>query len=115
MPTGFQYVYQERERTSYTRPVLNHSGPLDDRILNTAQMRNAIHLQSFRTPSETLDANTNIHASAARVVKASQPLPETKKTTLCNSNGPTSGPALTARGRPVALRLVVLQEAGEST
>ncbi|KAJ7711756.1 hypothetical protein B0H16DRAFT_1667716 [Mycena metata] len=65
-PTGFRYIYQERETTTHTRPVIVHTGVEDDFVLNTGQMRDAINLQPFRTNSQVLDMDTVIEASVLR-------------------------------------------------
>ncbi|KAJ6562524.1 hypothetical protein B0H19DRAFT_1375582 [Mycena capillaripes] len=54
--SGFCYVYQEREVTEQTRPVIVHAGPKHDLLLNTCQMRDAVNLQPFRVDSPVLDA-----------------------------------------------------------
>ncbi|KAJ7688026.1 hypothetical protein B0H17DRAFT_938745 [Mycena rosella] len=65
-PTGVRYTYQERERTEHTRPVIVHNGAQDDLLLNTGQMRDALHLQPFRVNSPVLDTDTLIMASVLR-------------------------------------------------
>jgi hypothetical protein len=59
-------VYQEREATKQTRPIIIHTGPGDDLVLNTGQMRDAVDLQPFRVDSEPLDTETIIMASVLR-------------------------------------------------
>jgi hypothetical protein len=66
-------VYQEREKTDQTRPAVSHVSP-QDVVLNTAQMRDAIHVQKFRQNSGTLDADTIITESAARELTAQRAL-----------------------------------------
>ncbi|KAI6137573.1 hypothetical protein BKA82DRAFT_4335007 [Pisolithus tinctorius] len=57
-------VYKEREKTTKTAKRIEHCEPLD-LILNTAQMRNACHVQRFRTPVQQLDRDWAIHTGAA--------------------------------------------------
>ncbi|KAI6137814.1 hypothetical protein BKA82DRAFT_4486738 [Pisolithus tinctorius] len=57
-------VYEEREKTTKTAKRIEHREPLD-LILNTAQMRNACHVQRFRTPVQQLDRDWAIHTGAA--------------------------------------------------
>ncbi|KAK7027593.1 hypothetical protein R3P38DRAFT_2526141, partial [Favolaschia claudopus] len=64
--TGFRYVYQERERSNETRPVIVHAGLPADLVLNTAQMRDAVNLQPYRVNSERLDADTIIKSFVLR-------------------------------------------------
>jgi hypothetical protein len=59
-------VYQEREATKQTRPIIIHTGPGDDLVLNTGQMWDAVDLQPFRVDSEPLDTETIIMASVLR-------------------------------------------------
>ncbi|KAF4615110.1 hypothetical protein D9613_003453 [Agrocybe pediades] len=66
-PTGFRHVYQERVQTG-TRVSIQHSGNLGDKILNTAQMRDAIYVQQFRIPSTPLDEDTIVVESVARTI-----------------------------------------------
>ncbi|KAJ7886066.1 hypothetical protein B0H13DRAFT_2535282 [Mycena leptocephala] len=47
-PTGSRPVFQERERTNQTRAQIAHLQNPTDVVLNTAQMRDAVHLQRFR-------------------------------------------------------------------
>ncbi|KAF7975989.1 hypothetical protein HWV62_8148 [Athelia sp. TMB] len=61
-------VYQERELTAYTRPSVLHVSP-EDQILNLAQMRDAVHVQRFRQPSQMLDREHIILASAAKEIR----------------------------------------------
>ncbi|KAJ7633334.1 hypothetical protein DFH06DRAFT_1004418 [Mycena polygramma] len=65
-PTGARPVYQEREETTQTRPVIVHKGAQNDLLLNTAQMRDAANLQRFRVDSVPLDADEIIMASVLR-------------------------------------------------
>ncbi|KAF8151691.1 hypothetical protein B0H34DRAFT_664617, partial [Crassisporium funariophilum] len=57
-------VYQERRRTEQTQPVVQHMNNPKSRLLNTAQMRDAMYLQKFRISLEDLDFDTIIHLSA---------------------------------------------------
>ena len=63
-PTGVQHVYQERHRTETTRPVIMHTNNPDSMMLNTAQMRDALHLQKFRVPSGGLQSDDILKTSA---------------------------------------------------
>ncbi|KAJ7110365.1 hypothetical protein C8R43DRAFT_904377, partial [Mycena crocata] len=65
-PSGFQRIYQERQATEHTKPAIVHAAPMDDLVLNTAQMRDAADLQPFRINSPDLDANAVIEASIVR-------------------------------------------------
>lgn len=60
-----RHVYQERERTEQTRPEVAHH-TLNDLVLNTAQMRDAIHVQKFRLRSSFPDEGQIITTSTAR-------------------------------------------------
>ncbi|KIM36126.1 hypothetical protein M413DRAFT_31880 [Hebeloma cylindrosporum] len=63
-PTGVQHVYQERHRTNTTRPVIMHTKNPDSLMLNTAQMRDAIHVQRFRIPAGGLSSEDILKTSA---------------------------------------------------
>ncbi|KAJ7751599.1 hypothetical protein B0H16DRAFT_1839904 [Mycena metata] len=69
-PTGSQPVYQERVKTTQTRAHIAHLRNVDDIVLNTAQMRDAIHVQRFRVAAEPLDFETVALESAAKELKA---------------------------------------------
>jgi hypothetical protein len=71
-------IYQEGEKTNQVRPVISHAAP-HDIVLNTAQMRDAIHVQKYRQHSETLDADRIITESAAREVVAQKALRKTSE------------------------------------
>ncbi|KAF9232535.1 hypothetical protein BU15DRAFT_90631 [Melanogaster broomeanus] len=67
--TAFSTIFEEREATSKTKVAIEHQSP-DDLVLNTTQMRDAIHVQSFRTQAECLDREWAIHAGATAEVEA---------------------------------------------
>jgi hypothetical protein len=73
-------VCQEREKTSDMRPVVLHIVP-QDMMLNTAQMRDAIHVQKFRQRSVSLNADDIITASAAREVLTQKELRKASEST----------------------------------
>lgn len=93
-------VMQEREVTQHTRPVVSHSAP-HDLILNTAQMRDAIHLQKFRIASQELDGDMVLTESAVRELALSKPAP------AASSKTKARGPASVGIGQP--RRLAALQ------
>ena len=61
-------MYQERELTDQTQPLVAHSQHPEDIVLNTAQMRDAIHVQTFRLCSPILEENEIVTANAAMEV-----------------------------------------------
>lgn len=63
-------VYQERFLTTFKKDQVIHKGRDNDLILNTAQMRDAYHLQRFRIPSKSLDEERVVEASVGREVSA---------------------------------------------
>lgn len=90
-----------------THMKVSHNEP-SDLVLNTAQMRDAIHMQRFRIPSEELDAEHIIMVSAAQEVQIQQAkVRNTASAALKAGNG---------RGKPVgvgqARRLVAIQNGG---
>jgi hypothetical protein len=64
--TGLQHIYQERQLTMNTQPVVSHNRAENDLVLNTAQMRDAIHVQRFRIISQMLDSDAIVHQSAVK-------------------------------------------------
>ncbi|KAJ7796457.1 hypothetical protein B0H13DRAFT_1674837, partial [Mycena leptocephala] len=77
-PTGTRPVYQERAKTDQTRAQIAHTRNIEDIVLNTAQMRDAIHVQKFRVAAETLDFDAVVLRSAAKELdarKAGEPVP----------------------------------------
>lgn len=91
-------------------------------MLNTAQMRDAVHLQRFRVSSESLDIEDIIHTSAIRelnsekalgrerVTKAPQPAkPRAPQlTTDPHTLNARSGPSSLSRAHPVPRRFTNL-------
>ncbi|KAF7333089.1 hypothetical protein MVEN_02374000 [Mycena venus] len=71
-PTGFRYVYQEREATQQTRPMITHVGPKDDLLLNTCQMRDAVNLQPFRINSPVFDSEAMEGIVTASILREAQ-------------------------------------------
>ncbi|EGO00941.1 hypothetical protein SERLA73DRAFT_71910 [Serpula lacrymans var. lacrymans S7.3] len=67
--SGIRYVYQERVRTDHTLPTVAHRHP-SDLILNTAQMRDAAHVQHFRINLPIPDIEEVLTGSVAREVDA---------------------------------------------
>ncbi|KAI6039086.1 hypothetical protein EDC04DRAFT_3012242 [Pisolithus marmoratus] len=62
-------VYEEREKTTKTMRRIEHRNP-SDLILNTAQMRDAAHVQRFRTRVQQLERDWAIHMGAAAELNA---------------------------------------------
>lgn len=63
-------MYQERHLTEHHKSQVAHSGAAGDLILNTAQMRDTIHVQQFHIPFQALDEDSIIQESVAREVVA---------------------------------------------
>ncbi|KAJ7874146.1 hypothetical protein B0H14DRAFT_3437824 [Mycena olivaceomarginata] len=68
--TGSAPVFQERVKTTRTTTRVAHVRNVDDVVLNTAQMRDAIHVQLFRVDSTSMDREMVINQSAAKEVAA---------------------------------------------
>ncbi|KAI5990253.1 hypothetical protein EDD15DRAFT_2453804 [Pisolithus albus] len=62
-------IYEEREKTAKTMRRIEHRNPTD-LVLNIAQMRNAIHMQQFRTQVQQMDRDWAIHTGAAAELNA---------------------------------------------
>ncbi|KAK7007194.1 hypothetical protein R3P38DRAFT_3325581 [Favolaschia claudopus] len=101
--TGFRYVYQEREKSSQTHPVVVHTaGTKDDLLLNTGQMRDAVNLQPFRIDSDILDTEALIMSSVLRefeVARAAAASTHADKPLSDASADGTSRASETGRGR----------------
>ena len=69
MDSGTQPVYEEHEKTGKTLPRIVHVSP-SDLILNTAQMRDASHVQRFRIQVEPFDRDWAIHSGATAELNA---------------------------------------------
>jgi hypothetical protein len=106
--SNIRFIFQERERTEQTRPMVAHASP-EDIVLNTAQMRDAIYVQRFRLPSETLDSDEVIMASSARE-SASQKAIIAAEKTLSNAAKTSTVAGVTAQQARKPRRLAQLQE-----
>jgi hypothetical protein len=91
--SGTEFIYEERAKTSKTKPVIHHSGDPGNLILNTAQMHDAKHMQGLRIPVRQPDMNLAILEGAAREVRT------------C-TNDTISGASSSAHGRGVRGRQV---------
>jgi hypothetical protein len=94
---GHQSVYQECQLTTQTRPIVIHNRADNDLVLNTAQMRDAIHIQRFRISSEILDMDGIVHESAVKGLAALKAIDTVSGTTA--SSASKCGSAGHARGR----------------
>jgi len=66
---GQTVVYEEREKTTRTKPRTRHFVP-EDIMLNTATMCDAIHIQRFRIVAAALDRDHAIMLGAQSEVEA---------------------------------------------
>ncbi|KAJ7844241.1 hypothetical protein B0H14DRAFT_2585305 [Mycena olivaceomarginata] len=89
-PTGLRPVYQERQLTDQTRALIAHSKNPTDLVLNTAQMRDALHLQRFRIDTQQMNTDTIIHQSAVSELAASAKADAVQKTQRKRSNAPAT-------------------------
>ena len=88
-------MFQEQTETSHKVPVVEHRGDINQSILNTAQMRDAKHVQKHCIPSQPLDFDTTVHESTAKAVdvrKAAEVL-------LASGSNKKTTPAMRERGR----------------
>ncbi|CAK5266202.1 unnamed protein product, partial [Mycena citricolor] len=90
-------VYQERVKTTQSQARIHHQGDRDDVVLNTAQMQDALYLETFRIDALPRNLEMVVHESAAKEMSLRQ-----------GSKGRTSAPALpsvtAARPIPMAAR-----------
>ncbi|KAJ7502333.1 hypothetical protein B0H11DRAFT_1712900, partial [Mycena galericulata] len=120
-PTASIPVFQERSRTTQTIARVAHTRNVDDVILNTAQMRDAVHVQKFRLDAIPLDFETVVFQSAAQEIGARRAraatetanLPSRPSRSRALPNQPaTSGSTLP--GLPRVARLSALQNTAHS-
>jgi len=88
--------------TENTHAIVQHLDGPNDLILNTAQMRDAVHVQRHRVPSTELDTLSVVQESSARTIDARRMAAGTSN--LLNSAVRGRG---RGRGRAVAGRLTV--------
>ncbi|KAI6148028.1 hypothetical protein BKA82DRAFT_151609, partial [Pisolithus tinctorius] len=62
-------IYEEREKTTKTAQRIEHHDP-SDLVLNTAQMRDAAHMQKFRIQVQQLERDQAIHTGAVAEINA---------------------------------------------
>ena len=108
--TGARYVYQERIQTEKTTPVVEHLTDPNDLILNTAQMRDAIHVQNFRIASTPLDEERIIQESVARTINQRK-----SATDGASATGRGRGRGVRGRGQGRGSNLGVAQDAQEGS
>jgi hypothetical protein len=101
--TDVRHIYQERERIEQTSPMVSHMQHPEDIMLNTAQMRDAAHVQVFRLRSPNLDAESIVTASAAREVALQKAARK-----VSDSTSTAKAPTTQQLGHP--RRLAALQE-----
>ncbi|EAU86850.2 hypothetical protein CC1G_11482 [Coprinopsis cinerea okayama7 len=101
-PSGQVSVYEEREKTHRTKAVIEHRNHPDERVVNTAQMRDAMHLQRFRIPSQPLPVDSTLRSSAEATIAAKKALRKAAST-----SNVASAPTVTSR--PTNYRLAALR------
>jgi hypothetical protein len=94
LSSGFRYIYQERVQTEHQTSVVEHRRNPQDLMLNTAQMRDAVHLQKFRVPSTTINRESLLQESVAQAINQRRTIVEN----LENESGGAGGSS-SSRGR----------------
>ncbi|THU99664.1 hypothetical protein K435DRAFT_818510 [Dendrothele bispora CBS 962.96] len=84
--TAHRQIRQEREKTLNSEALIDHSHNPEDCFLNTAQMRNAKHVQKFRIKSPTLNPETIIIRSVAREIDIRDKAKRTTEINYINSS-----------------------------
>ncbi|KAJ7710473.1 hypothetical protein B0H17DRAFT_914738 [Mycena rosella] len=105
-PTTSRPVYQERQITTHTQAQIAHLVSPTDLVLNTAQMRDAVHVQRFRIDTPAMEQDTVIHQSAANELEAAKTAAKSTTTAGCSQNRTRSTPAVSTRARPSQLARV---------
>jgi hypothetical protein len=95
-PTGSVPVFQERTKTTRTIARVVHVRNVDDVVLNTAQMRDAIHVQPFRLDSTPMDREVVINQSAAKEVAARKKRDKKQATAAAPAQPPRPRPNTSA-------------------
>ncbi|KAK6992397.1 hypothetical protein R3P38DRAFT_2570511 [Favolaschia claudopus] len=113
--TATRAIFQERAKTNQTRSEVAHQTNIHDVVLNTAQMRDALHLQKYRVSSEPLDLDSIVHASASKEIRARRANDPTPSALLAAASAsPIHAPGTSqipppTQSRSASLRLSVLQ------
>ena len=68
--SGSRQVYQGHALIQMTASVVEHLQNPSDQILNTAQMRDAFHVQKHRVNSTQLDSDMVLQAAATKAIDA---------------------------------------------
>lgn len=90
-----------------------HNGAAGDLILNTAQMRDAVHVQRFRIPFQALDEVSIIQESVAREVAAQKQAHRAGLGTMQTTSTPATGSvAMAGQFAGQHRRLVEIQMSG---
>ncbi|KAK7029116.1 hypothetical protein R3P38DRAFT_2524834 [Favolaschia claudopus] len=119
--TATRAAFQERAKTNQTLPEIAHLSNIGDVVLNTAQMRDAVHVQRFRVSSEPLDLDAIVLASASKEIRARKANEPTPSALLAGASAaspihapgtsqiPPPTQSLSSQSRSASLRLSVLQ------
>ncbi|KAI0258001.1 hypothetical protein BC834DRAFT_964009 [Gloeopeniophorella convolvens] len=95
--SGSEHMYQERIAVGHTRAAVEHINP-GDLILNTAQMRNAAHVDMFRFRAEptAVDLDNAVLSGVRNEIDTQKQLARQQRTTAAPSR--LQGPSRTSRG-----------------
>ncbi|KAJ7929641.1 hypothetical protein B0H13DRAFT_2228460 [Mycena leptocephala] len=77
-------VFQERTETTQTAARVAHAQNENDIVLNTAQMRDAAHIQKFRLDSTPMDLSIVVHQSAAKELASRKARTQTAEKTTAS-------------------------------
>ncbi|CAK5270513.1 unnamed protein product [Mycena citricolor] len=104
-------IYQERTKTMQTQARIKHRGDLDNVVLNTAQMRDACHLQQFRINAPIMqDLDQVVHESAVKEI-ALRKHSKTKTKPSTPTPVPRSGASADPANRsPLTIRIPSLRQ-----
>ena len=93
MDSGFEFIQQEGHTTSITCPSIVHNQP-GDLLLNTARMRDAIHMEKLRYPIHA----DSIQMEDAIMAGVTQEINVRKETVIGDAGGSGSGGSRGGRG-----------------
>jgi hypothetical protein len=78
--SGIEYIYEECQQTSKTKPAVHHIGNVNDLVLNTAQMHDSKHFHHLQILGEPLNMDNSILEGAAEEINLQK-----TQTTLVNN------------------------------
>jgi hypothetical protein len=89
-------ILQEHQATSLTRLKIVHKSPVERRVLNTAQMRDARFVQPFRYTTPHLDTQSKVQQNAKAIYTAQRKKVQATTSSSTPARAPPPQPASSA-------------------